>query len=200
MFPVVSFFALNTHLEPIIFAPGGASSSLQVPAAFKVTNSSSMACSHSGQSGRRFALASVCGSSASVLAVSAVKTCSRPLKSSSSSGVPLITAHTPPASSPSLANDSGNCMPGTRCESVPHMDVMPSPDCKSHTMCEGFRKHADRRNCGDVLMGRLSCGGAGLYGMADMAGVEGVLGELGCSSFTVGIPLSSPLSCADVPK
>ena len=36
MFPAASFFALKTHLEPMVLAPGGTSSSLQVPAIFSV--------------------------------------------------------------------------------------------------------------------------------------------------------------------
>ena len=49
---MASFLALKTHLEPMMFAPSGASSSLYVPAAFKVANSSLMAFSVTGQLAR----------------------------------------------------------------------------------------------------------------------------------------------------
>lgn len=69
MLPTTPFFALKTHFEPTLFAPSGASSSLQAPAAFKVASSSSMALSQYGQSGLRFAFARVRDSSASASTV-----------------------------------------------------------------------------------------------------------------------------------
>ena len=60
-----SFFALKTHLVPMILAPGGACLRVQVPAVCRPSSSSRMACSHSGQSGLRFASARFRGSSAS---------------------------------------------------------------------------------------------------------------------------------------
>ncbi len=130
MLPMVSFLALKTHLDPMIFALAGASSSLQVPAAFKVASSSWMAFSHNGQSGHRLTSVSDRGSSASASAVSVRNMCSRPSKFSSSVGVPSCTDHAPPASSGSSTNDPGICRPGT-CGT-------PSLDCRLHTMRDGF--------------------------------------------------------------
>ncbi len=87
-----SFFALKTHLDPMMLAPGGASSSLQVPAVFSVASS------QSGQSGRCLASARVRGSRASGSAVSAANMYSSHSSSSSASN-PLSADHAPPASS-----------------------------------------------------------------------------------------------------
>src|SRR5258707_15878492 len=94
MLSAVSFLVLKTHLEPIIFAFGGAFSSLQVPAAFNVANSSWITFFHSSQSGHHFASISKWGLSALVSAVLAVNPCSRPSKSSGSTGDPSVMVHT----------------------------------------------------------------------------------------------------------
>jgi hypothetical protein len=192
----MSFLALKTHFDPIMFAPAGASSSCHVPMAFKVTSSSSIVHSHSSHLGLRLASVGMHGSSASVLAVSAAKACLGPLKSSSNSGMPLATAHAPPASSASLVNDLGTCRPGVSAGLVLCAKVMPSPECKSYTRCEGFQRHADC--CGGA--GWLAVGVASISSVEGCAGVEGVLGVADYLLLMVGIVLSSPLSCADVPK
>ena len=106
MLPVVSFLALKTHLEPMMFAPSGASSSLYVPATFKVVNSSLMAFSQSSQSSLHFALASMQGSSALALAVSATSMYLRPSNALHNIGAPSTMAHTPPDSSMSSSSCS----------------------------------------------------------------------------------------------
>src|SRR6202034_4050395 len=69
-------FARNTHFEPTTFTPTGTSTTSQVPAALNVSSSSSIAFSHSGQSGRFLASARLLGSRASALLTSAAKACS----------------------------------------------------------------------------------------------------------------------------
>src|SRR6266702_6785507 len=137
MFLAVSFFALKTHFEPMTLAPGGDSSSLQVPAVFKVVSSSAMAFSQSGQSGQHLALASVHGSKASASAVSAASMCSSHSDSSSAANA-LLAAHTPPVSLTSSLNLPGSCSPVAMDGLERRADDMPTPSINSRRVHNGL--------------------------------------------------------------
>ena len=108
MLPVASFFALRTHSEPTLFAPSGATSGLQAPAAFKVAtpwhsaSEVSLICA--------LPLLGVRDSSAYASTDSTASAYSRPFRSLSSSGVlpqmcRSVLAQQGPASSASSANE-----------------------------------------------------------------------------------------------
>src|SRR6266404_2390799 len=172
MLPVVSFFALKIHLEPIMFAPGGASSSLHVPAIFSVVSSSWIAFSQSAQSGLLLASASVQGSRASVLAVSATRTCSKsPELSSPSSSVNQM----PPASSGS-SSTLGSCTLVGMVGSDGHVEETPRPDSRLCMVRDGLHRQA-----------------VGLVWSSESKSVT-------CSLPSVVVLDCSPLSCGVAPK
>ena len=187
----MSFLALKTHLDPMTFAPGGASSSSQVPAASNVTSSSSIAFSHSGQSGLRLACAAPRPRN---------QQCQQQ-KHAQGPGSPRATQvcrpqrtmlHVPPASSGSSANEPGSCMP------------TPSLHCKSRTRGEGLRVCVEQCNCGSSLgidVGALAGAGVGVIAgsggtswMGSVEGVEGVCRASDCFPSNVSIIVSSPLN------
>jgi hypothetical protein len=200
MLPAASFFALKTHLEPMMLAPGGASSNLHVPAAFKVASSSSIAFSHNGQSGLRLASASDRGSKASASAVSATSAYLRPSKSSSSVGEPFSTDQTPPASSGSSSRAPGSC----KARAV-LVSVEPKPACKSRTTREGLRVRDDLRSVVGCSTSALGCTDVGGVLGGDSLGGLGAAWSAGCSLSPTRFGMtksssSSPSSCADEPK
>src|SRR6266702_2762733 len=221
MFPAASFFALKTHFEPMTLALGGASSSLQVPAVFKVVSSLAMVFSQSGQSGQHLALVSVRGSKASASVVSAVSMCSSHSNSSSVANA-LLVAHTPPVSSTSSSNPPGSCSPVVMDGSEWHADDMPTPSINLWRVCNGLRIQVRR----GVLPGSASLSPSTPVD-ADVcekseSGVRGESGDVGVCDFcmrvwmggrVVGVGcvacclrsvpriiISSPLSCAAMLK
>src|SRR6266571_1582194 len=221
MFPAASFFALKTHFEPMTLAPGGASSSLQVPAVFKVASSSAMAFSQSGQSGRRLASASVRGSKASASAVSAASMCSSHSNSSSVANA-LSAAHTPPVSSTSSSKPPGSCSPVAMDGLERHADDTPTPSINLQRVRDGLCVWVGQ----GVLPGSASLspstpvdadvheelessvrGESGDVGVCDfcvrvwMGGRVVGVGRAACCLRSVpGIIISSPSSCAAVLK
>src|SRR6266702_3235040 len=204
MFPAASFFALKTHFEPMTLALGGASSSLQVPAVFKVVSSLAMVFSQSGQSGQHLALVSVRGSKAS------------------SAANALLVAHTPPVSSTSSSIPPGSCSPVVMDGSEWHADDMPTPSINLWRVCNGLRIQVRR----GVLPGSASLSPSTPVD-ADVcekseSGVRGESGDVGVCDFcmrvwmggrVVGVGcvacclrsvpriiISSPLSCAAMLK
>ena len=213
--PAASFLALKTHLELIMFALGGGSSSTHVPAASSVASSSSIAFSHYSHLGLCFASASVRGSNASESDVSAMKVCSRPSKSSSKDGSLSMTTHTSPASSASLTNDPGISLLGIICRVVVCVGLMPALACSLQISHNGFRRCVEQRSWAG---GGFCCFFTGSsfslflplsssYGMR-LGVLEGVVrgedvrafGAAACSLCVSGASSSSPSSDADAPK
>ena len=173
-----------------MFAPGGGSSSTQVPAASMMASSSRMAFSQWFQSEQHLASVSMRGSNTLASVVSARRTCSSPSKFSRSSGVLLITTHTPPASSLSLLIGSGFCrLIVTLGESL-CVRATPSSDCKSWIARDGLQLHVDQcswvgcgSGCTCFVLGsglRLRSGSPSPSSLSSLTGVRGgILDGLG---------------------
>src|SRR6266702_1183256 len=221
MFLAASFFALKTHFELMTLAPGGASSSLQVPAVFKVASSLVMVFSQSGQSGQHLALVSIRGSKASASVVSAASMCSSHSDSLSAANA-LLVAHTPPVSLTPSSNLPGSCSPVAMDGSEQCADDTPTPSINLRRVRDGLHIRVGR----GVLPGSASSSPS-MPVDADVreeseSGVRGERGDVGVCDFcmrvwmggrVVGVGraacclhsvpriiISSPLSCAAMLK
>ena len=190
-----------------MFAPGGGSSSTQVPVASKVANSSRITFFHHSQSRQCLASASVWGSNASTLEVSAMKVCSSPSKSSSKVGLPSTMVHTPPASL--LSSASARMLGIFRLigvfEGVLCVRVTPSLDCKSRMMRNGFQRHSEQWSGGGGFgcsfsfsfsssSSSLASVRLGISGELSGVGVEISGGESACLLLSSGVSSFSPSS------
>src|ERR1700678_168661 len=160
MFPAASFFALKTHFDPTIFTPSGASTTSHVPAAFNVASSSSIAFSHSGQSGRLWASFKLRGSRASALLVSATNAYS--------------SAH---FSALAVQSGLGCCIPGAD-GALLLVDHDPWPPNRSAIFFEGLRTRLALVSA-SLLSGASEAGSESTAGMLMTgAGFSGTGGKL----------------------